>query len=95
MEGKSLVPAFKNRPVTREALYWEHEKNAAVRVGDMKLVRSGLTVPWELYDLTKDRTEQSDLANQQPDVAKKLAAMWETWANRAHVFPAPEPKAQK
>lgn len=95
MEGKSLVPAFKNKPVTREALYWEHEKNAAVRVGDMKLVRSGLTEPWELYDLAKDRTEQNNLAGQLPDEAKKLAIMWETWANRAHVFPAPKAGAPK
>ena len=41
MEGRSLVPAFDNQPIEREALYWEHEGNAAVRVGDWKLVRLG------------------------------------------------------
>ena len=38
MEGKSLVPAFANKPIDREAMYWEHEGNRAIRVGDWKLV---------------------------------------------------------
>lgn len=92
MEGKSLVPAFTNKPIVREALYWEHIKNAAVRVGDMKLVRTGLDSPWELYDMSKDRTEQIDLASQRPEEAKKLAAMWDAWSVRAHVVPYPERK---
>ena len=41
MEGRSLVPAFDNKPLARKALYWEHEGNAAIRVGDWKLVRLG------------------------------------------------------
>ena len=41
MEGRSLVPAFANQPIQRDALYWEHEGNAAIRVGDWKLVRHG------------------------------------------------------
>ena len=63
MEGRSLVPAFANQPIERDALYWEHEGNAAVRVGDWKLVRlgrdpkTGLERPWELYNLKADRTE--------------------------------------
>ena len=30
------MPAWDNRPIEREALYWEHEGNAAIRVGDWK-----------------------------------------------------------
>ena len=37
MEGKSLLPAFANEPSSRDAVFWEHEGNAAVRVGDWKL----------------------------------------------------------
>ena len=88
-EGRSLVPAFTNQPLAREALFWEHEGNAAVRVGDWKLVRQGRTSPWELYDLTADRTELHNLAGTQPARASELAARWETWAQRAHVKPAP------
>ena len=89
MEGRSLVPAFKNQPISREALFWEHEGNAAIRVGDMKLVRKGRSGTWELYDLKTDRTELHNLAADQPDKAKAMADQWEAWATRAHVKPSP------
>ena len=95
MEGKSLVPAFNNKPVVREALYWEHVQNAAVLVGNMKLVRTGLNSHWELYDLSNDRTEQNDLASKRPEEVKKLATMWDAWSVRAHVVPYPENKKNK
>jgi arylsulfatase A-like enzyme len=89
MEGRSLVPAFADKPIEREALYWEHEGNAAVRVGDWKLVRFGRNGTWELYDLKADRTELHDLAAGQPERAKELAAKWDAWAERANVKPYP------
>jgi len=91
-EGRSLVPAFAGDAIEREALYWEHEGNAAVRVGDLKLVRLGEKGPWELYDLVADRTEQHDLASSRPDDVTALAARWQAWAERAHVVPRPEKK---
>ena len=91
LEGQSLVPAFRNETLQREAIYWEHEGNAAVRVGSMKLVRTGRAGKWELYDLAADRTEQHDLTAAQPKMAADLAARWQAWAQRAHVEPAPEP----
>ena len=76
-------------PIAREALFWEHEGNAAIRVGDMKLVRQGRAGTWELYDLKTDRTELHNLAAEQPDKAKALADQLEAWATRAHVKPYP------
>ena len=95
MEGRSLVPAFDNKPIQRDALYWEHEGNAAIRVGDWKLVRMGGKGPWELYDLKKDRTELHDLSAQEPDKAKDLTAKWEAWAERTHVKPYPPSEENK
>jgi arylsulfatase len=89
MEGHSLVPAFANQPIQRDALFWEHEGNAAVRVGDWKLVRMGRNGAWELYNLKTDRTELHDLAATEPDRAAELAAKWEAWATRANVKPYP------
>lgn len=89
LEGRSLVPAFAGKPIGRDALYWEHEGNAAIRVGDMKLVRAGRNGPWELYDLKADRTEQHNLAASRPEQVKELAAKWEVWAKRANVIPYP------
>ncbi|MHC4433322.1 MAG: sulfatase-like hydrolase/transferase, partial [Planctomycetota bacterium] len=64
-EGKSLVPAFGNKPIEREAIYWEHEGNRAVRQGKWKLV-SRHPGGWELYDLEADRTELNNLAGEHP-----------------------------
>lgn len=92
LEGQSLVPAFSNGVLERQALYWEHEGNAAIRAGAMKLVRKGTAGAWELYDLAADRTEQHDLAAERPELAAELAGRWQLWAERAHVIPAPPPK---
>jgi arylsulfatase len=86
-EGKSLVPAFAGRPVEREALFWEHEGNRAIRVGPWKLVAKGPAGKWELYDLDRDRTELHDRAAEHPDRVRDLAARWEAYAKRANVLP--------
>jgi arylsulfatase len=87
MEGRSLLPAFAGKPVKREALFWEHEGNRAIRVGDMKLVAKGAKGPWELYDIGKDRAELHNLVAERPEQAQQLAAQWQTWAERARVLP--------
>jgi arylsulfatase len=87
MEGKSLVPTFKGQRIEREAIYWEHEGNRAIRAGDYKLVAKGANGKWQLYNIAKDRSEQQDLAGEQPQRVKELAAMWQTYAERANVLP--------
>jgi len=87
MEGKSLVAAFQGRRLDREAIYWEHEGNRAVRVGDYKLVAKGANGRWELYNIANDRSEQHDLSEQEPAVAGKLKQMWQAYAERANVLP--------
>jgi arylsulfatase A-like enzyme len=75
--GQSLLPAFaRDGSVTRAALWWEHEGNRAIRVGDRKLVAAKNT-PWELYDLATDRTETHNLAAQQPEKVRDLADRWQ------------------
>ena len=86
LEGKSLLPAFDNQPIEREAIYWEHEGNKAILVKNWKLV-SRFPGPWELYDLDADRAETTDLAAREPERVRQLAAMWQAWAERAHVLP--------
>jgi len=86
MEGRSLVPAFANKPIERDGIFWEHEGNAAVRVGDLKLVRKGPKGDWELYDLKNDRTEMTNLAEKQPAKAQELLAKWQAWAKRCHAL---------
>lgn len=86
MEGRSLVPVFEGKKIQREAIYWEHEGNRAVRVGKWKLVAKGGRGPWELYDMEADRTETNNLATAQPERVKEMAALWHAWAKRANVL---------
>ncbi len=87
MEGVSLRPAFEGESLARKnPLYWEHEGNRAVREGKWKLVGKE-NQPWELYDISVDRSELHDLASAQPDVVNSLAAKWEAYAARANVLP--------
>lgn len=78
--GRSLVPAFeKDGMVKREALWWLHEGNRALRQGDWKLVKAR-NQDWELYDLSADRAESNNLAEKNPDRVKAMAAEWERLA---------------
>jgi arylsulfatase len=91
MEGRSLAPYFAANPPAAAArpIFWEHEGNAAVRVGDWKLVRKGGKGAWELYNLKADRTELNNLAGREPAKVQELAAEWLAWAKRAQVLPGP------
>jgi arylsulfatase A-like enzyme len=76
--GRSLVPLLaKDGTITRESLWWQHEGNRALRVGDWKIVAAGKQSDWELYDLKSDPTESKNLAKQQPVKIKELAAQWQ------------------
>ena len=93
LEGRSLVPAFEGKPIQRDALYWEHEGNRAVRVGKWKLVAKGSKAEWELYDLDADRTELNNLAAQDPERVRQMTALWDAWAKRCGVvMPGDFPK---
>jgi arylsulfatase len=75
--GRNLLPAFDTDvTIERDSLWWLHEGNRAVRVGDWKLVAAKGT-PWELYDLKTDRAEQNNLAEKLPDKVKELEGAWQ------------------
>jgi arylsulfatase A-like enzyme len=79
--GKSLIPAFaRDIIIDRDSLWWLHEGNRAIRVGDWKLVATEKN-PWELYDLKTDRAEQKNLAEQMPNKVKELEKVWQNHTN--------------
>lgn len=98
MEGRSLLSAFADKPIDRDALFWEHEGNRAIRLGKWKLVARAWSDSefgesdlnkWELYDLDADRTEIHNLAAQYPERVQDMSAQWVHWANRLQVLPWP------
>jgi len=93
VEGKSLVPLFTNDKIDREAIFWEHEGNRAVRAGEWKLVAKH-NRPWELYKVSQDRVEAHDLANQEPSKRDELIALYEGYAKRCLVAPWPLKKGK-
>jgi arylsulfatase len=75
--GHSLVPALaEDVVIQRESLWWLHEGNRAIRVGDWKLVAARGDA-WELYDLSNDRAESHNLAAEYPEKVAELAALWQ------------------
>ncbi len=74
--GKSLVPAFeKDGTVAHDYFWWYHDGNRAIRAGDWKLVADHAK-PWELYDLSRDRSEMHDLAKENPAKVGELEKQW-------------------
>ncbi len=95
LEGVSLAPAFSGKPLNRpQPLFWEHEGNRAIRIGDWKLV-SKHPAAWELYDMAMDRTEMHDLTAQDPQRVAGMSALWETWAKRVGVMSWPLSGAER
>lgn len=74
--GYSLLPTFaKDGSLRREYLWWLHDGNRAIRMGDWKLV-AAKGDPWELYNLRGDRTETNNLASVNPSKVRKLELDW-------------------
>jgi len=97
--GKSLVPAFlKDAPVKRDSIWWLHEGNRALRVGDWKIVSARENGIWELYNLKEDRAESKNLAAAMPDKVRELSELWQVQTEKnftlstASKSPAPAPR---
>ena len=86
IEGESLAAALVQDQPGERPMFWEHEGNAAVRIGRWKLVRK-YPGPWELYDMVLDRTELNDVSAANPARVGEMLAAYEDWARRCGVIP--------
>ena len=89
IDGISFLPELigKNQ-MQHDYLYWEfHEKGGkqAVRWNDWKAVRLNMNnnpdAPIELFDLSKDASEQKNVAASHPEIVEKIAG----FMNESHV----------
>ncbi|MCL4114574.1 UNVERIFIED_CONTAM: hypothetical protein GTU68_054787 [Idotea baltica] len=99
-DGQSLLPLLKSgTPPERDALYWHypnyafHKRNrlgSAIRAGRYKLIERFDDNSIELYDLEKDISEKTNLADKYPDTAadlKKKLHAWRVESNAAMPTP--------
>lgn len=103
MEGSSLRTVFDGQALDREAIFWEHEGNRAVRMGKWKLIsKASKKDPfvwdrldelsashWELFDMETDRTEMNNIAVEHPEQVRMMAEKWLAWAKRTGIVPRP------
>jgi arylsulfatase len=84
LPGRSLVPAFaRDGAVERDFVFWHHQGNRALRIGDWKIVSARDDADqWSLYNLAKDRAESSDLAGTQSGRLNEMATRWQELENR-------------
>ena len=78
LPGHSLTRALaRDVPIPRESLYFHHENNRALVMGEWKLVsRRPDTNAYALYHLGRDRSEQVDLAAREPGRVARMAERW-------------------
>ena len=76
-DGFSILPTLLGKDEDQkkhEMLYWEFRGQTAVRYGNWKAIQPKANKPWELYDLSKDISETTTVADQHRDVLKKMQA---------------------
>ncbi|HAV13981.1 MAG TPA: arylsulfatase [Opitutae bacterium] len=86
-DGVTLVPAMEGDLLDERDLFFEHQTASAVISSGWKLVRKQLNDPWELYDLSVDPFEQTDLAAARTKKATLLEKKWMDWAAANSVLP--------
>ena len=85
IQGESLLGLLKGVDWSREQpIFFEHEGNAAVRMGQFKLVRLQ-GQDWELYDIEADRTELHNLAGRNAPLEAALVQQYTDWAEKIGV----------
>jgi arylsulfatase A-like enzyme len=92
LDGVSILPALDGKPLAeRPPLYWEfHERNntaMAARDGDWKIVRKTPDGASELYDLSRDTAEKSDVAAKNPQVLAKMETLLRASRSESSAFP--------
>jgi len=87
VDGESLLPLLKGRPMDRGPLYFHypHYGNqggspaSAIRKGNYKLIEFYEDKPVELYNIARDISENNNLAPENPTLVNELQGMLDDW----------------
>lgn len=104
-DGVSLASLLKKgKKLDREVIFWHYPHygnqggtpGAAVRQGDFKLIEYFEDKPSELYNLSTDPSEKTNLADSNPEKVKELSALIkEMYKETDAKFPSPNPAFKK
>ncbi len=98
IQGISFLPTLlgKGEQPKHPHLYWEHHEQdfrRAIQVGDWKLVQTNVALPdkitTELFDLSKDLGETTDISKQHPEKTAELLKLIQTARTPSTLFPVP------
>jgi arylsulfatase len=79
LDGISLKPTFSGMKLKRvKPLFFQYGSWQVIRQNQWKLVQKK-TEPWQLYDLSKDRTETKNLADLFPELTALMKNEWGKW----------------
>ncbi|HUX59037.1 MAG TPA: sulfatase [Bacteroidales bacterium] len=92
IDGRDISPALREEKIREVPLYWHfpHYRGADVfpysiiRDDDWKLIKRYEGTTFELYNLKNDLSEETDLANENPEMVKKLNLKLEKWLKATH-----------
>jgi len=80
LDGISLTPTFTGGKLHRgKPLFFQYGGWQVIRENSWKLVQHK-SDPWQLYDLSRDRTETRNLASAFPERVLQMKTRWEDWA---------------
>ncbi len=89
INGLTMLPTFlgeTKKQRQHEYLYWELNGQQAIRMGDWKAIRRNLGET-RLYNLKDDIGEQKEVSAQNPELARKLTALFTTARTESQLFP--------
>lgn len=87
IDGRDFSPALQGKKVSAVPLYWHfpHYRSpdvvpySIIRDGDWKLIKRYEDIEFELYNLKNDLSENNNLANQYPEIVRKLNLKLGKW----------------
>lgn len=94
LAGTSITPIFAGEKMTsRPPIHLLFGNDRGLRIGDWKIV-SLRSQPWELYNISEDRTELNNLAAKHPEKVTEMVNQWNQIAKETMRID-PKPVADK